>query len=96
MHRRIDLSAGAINGSDRLSVELIEPLDSPPIVAINWPPKPTVCDPRRFPDTAAAIVRMYAEAARTLAGIRATRRPRGLTSHKLRMIVVGIAGWRNS
>ena len=30
-----DLSAGPINWPDRLVVELIEPLDTPPIVAIN-------------------------------------------------------------
>ena len=38
MHERTDLSAGGLNGSDRLTVELIEPPDTPPIVKINWPP----------------------------------------------------------
>jgi len=49
---RTDLAAGGINGSDQLVVELIEADDLPPIIAINWPAKPTVCNPDRFPDTA--------------------------------------------
>ena len=40
MHKRTDLSAGALNGSDHLKVELIEPTGKTPIVAITWPPKP--------------------------------------------------------
>ena len=36
MHKRTDLAAGPINGSDRLTVELIQPADTPGFVAINW------------------------------------------------------------
>jgi hypothetical protein len=74
MHQRTDLAAGAINGSDRIIVELIQPPDTLAIVAINWPAKPTAVDPRRFPDTEATIVRLFAEASTTLASIRARRR----------------------
>jgi len=59
---RTDLAAGAINGSDRLAVELIEADDMPLIVAINWPARPTICNPDRFPDTAAAVARLMARA----------------------------------
>ena len=33
-----------------------------------------MCDPRRIPDTAAVIARLFAEAATTLAAIKGTRR----------------------
>jgi hypothetical protein len=34
---RIELPPGALNGADRLTIELVEPPDLPPMVAINWP-----------------------------------------------------------
>jgi hypothetical protein len=45
MPKRTDLSVGNLHGSDRLTVELVEPTGKPPIIAITWPPKPTVCTP---------------------------------------------------
>jgi hypothetical protein len=42
MHKRTDLSAGNLNGSDRLTVELVEPTGKPPILAINWPTAATI------------------------------------------------------
>ena len=47
---------------------------SPAVVRIVWPPTPTVVDPRRFPDVAATIARLFAEAATTLAAIKAMKR----------------------
>ena len=70
MHKRTDLAASTINGSDRLVVELIEADDLPPIVSINWPAKATVCNPDTFPDTAAAVARLMARASTELARIR--------------------------
>ena len=67
---RTDLAAGGINGSDQLVVELIEADDLPPIIAINWPAKPTVCNPDRFPDTAATVARLMARASTELARIK--------------------------
>ena len=67
---RTDLAAGGINGSDQLVVELIEAADLPPIVAISWPAKPTVCNPDRFPDTAAAVARLMARASTERARIK--------------------------
>jgi hypothetical protein len=43
---------------DRLTVELIEPDSTPPMVRIVWPAAPTVVDPKRFPDVAAAIAQL--------------------------------------
>ena len=47
---RTELATGTINGSDRLIVELVEADDMPPIVLVEWPPQPTVCNPDRFPE----------------------------------------------
>jgi hypothetical protein len=78
-----DLAGGQINGSgDTITVQLVRPADmsaaerstKPAIVRIVWPLQPTLVDPRRFPDTAAVIVRLFAEAATTLASIKASRR----------------------
>ena len=54
-------------------VELIQPDDLPPIVRIGWPLQPTVIDPERFRDVAAALVKLFSEAHLTLTHIRARR-----------------------
>jgi hypothetical protein len=74
MHQRTDLSVGNINDTDRLIIELIEPLDAPPIVAINWPSKPTVCTPGDYDQTAATAMRVLANATVRLAQIRRGRK----------------------
>ena len=67
MHQRTDLAAGPINNSDRLTVELIRPVDAPPIVAINWPTAATIATPANYPAVAEAITRIVAESAGALA-----------------------------
>jgi hypothetical protein len=74
MHHRTDLSAGNLNGSDRLTVELIQPPDAPPIVAINWPPKATVCTPAQLDAVVATAMRLLANAVVELAAIRRRRK----------------------
>jgi hypothetical protein len=64
---RTELSAGALNGSDRLLVELIEPTGKPPVVAITWPSAATVATTASYPVVAAAITRIIAESATALA-----------------------------
>ena len=59
---------------DQLDVVLVEPNGLPPKVKIVWPAAPTIVDPKRFPDTAAMLARMFAEAATTLAQIKAGKR----------------------
>jgi len=44
----------------------------PAIVRIVWPPAPTVVSPRQFPEVAAMLTRLFAEAAVTLASIKAS------------------------
>jgi hypothetical protein len=67
MHQRTDLAAGTINGHDRLTVELIQPADTPSFVAINWPAAATIATPANYPAVAATIVRIIAESATSLA-----------------------------
>jgi hypothetical protein len=61
---------------DELTIVLVEtePTDMPNSVVIHWPNKATVSDPQRFPEVAAAIVRLFSEAATKLASIKARRR----------------------
>jgi hypothetical protein len=66
------LASSQIN-HDHLKVELVEPDTMPAMVRIVWPNAPTVVDPRRFGDTAAALVKMFSEAHVALAAIRARR-----------------------
>lgn len=72
-HPITPLASSQIN-HDHLKVELIEPDSMPAMVRIVWPPQPTVVDPKRFPDVAAAVAQLFARAHIVLAAIRAERR----------------------
>ena len=60
-----------------LTIELLEADDMPAVVIVTWPLKPTVLHPRRFPDAAATAVKLFAEAATTLAGKATSTTPEG-------------------
>ncbi len=75
MSEATELARGQINGHDHLVIQLIKPADMPAIVRIAWPAQATVASPSQFPDTAAAMVaRLFAEAATTLAAVKARRK----------------------
>jgi hypothetical protein len=74
MPKRTDLSAGNLNGSDRLTVELVEPTGKPPIIAITWPPKPTVCTPAQFDQVVATAMRLLSAAVVELAALKRCRK----------------------
>jgi hypothetical protein len=74
MHKRTDLSAGNLNGSDHLKVELIEPTGKPPFIAINWPTAATITTPAAFDQVAATAMRLLAAASVQLAALRVHRR----------------------
>jgi hypothetical protein len=57
-----------------ITIELVEADETPVVVIVRWPEKPCVLHPRRFPDTAAMVARLFAEAATRLAQIK-SRRP---------------------
>ena len=72
---RTPLAGGTINGNTPLRVELIEPNRSkPPVIAINWPPTPTVREPAQLDAIVAAAMRILANSVVTLAGIRVQRK----------------------
>ena len=70
MHKRTDLSTGALNGCDHLKVELIEPTGKPPFVAINWPTAATITTQAAFDQVAANAMRLLSAAVVELAAIR--------------------------
>jgi hypothetical protein len=71
MSQITQLASGAITAADTITVELIEADETPAVVIVRWPVKPTVLHPRRFPDTAAMVARLFAEAPTALAAIKA-------------------------
>ena len=72
---RTPLAGGTINGNTALRVELIEPnRGKPPVIAIDWPPTPTVCEPAQLDAVVAAAMRILANSVVTLASIRVQRK----------------------
>jgi hypothetical protein len=64
------LASAQVN-HDQLKVELIEPLESPALIRITWPEKPTIIKAERFPDVAAAVAQLFARAHIVLASLKA-------------------------
>jgi hypothetical protein len=84
LSQRTDLARGTINASgEAITIQLIRPEDipaadrtrKPAVVRIQWPPAPTVVSPANFPEVAAMLTRLFAEAATRLAGIKAGGQP---------------------
>ena len=73
MSKITELASSTINGTDTITIELVEADETPAAVLLKWPAKPTVCHPRRFPDTAAVVVRLFSEAHIALAAIKSRR-----------------------
>jgi hypothetical protein len=74
MSKVTELASSQITAVDAITIELIEADETPAVVIIRWPAKPTVLHPKRFPDVAAAIAQLFARAHIVLAAIRAERR----------------------
>jgi hypothetical protein len=73
--KRTDLASAVIHREQRLVVELIEPNRSkPPLIAIDWPPVPTVCTPAQFDAVVAAAMRVLSNAVVELAALKANKR----------------------
>jgi hypothetical protein len=69
------LASGTINASgDTIEVVLVQPADVPAVIRIIWPLWPTVADPRRYAEVAAAAMRLLANASTELARRKAARR----------------------
>ena len=74
MSKVTELATGQLNGHDTVTVELVQADETPAVVIIRRPNKPTVLHPQRFPDTAAVVTRLFAEAATRLAAITKDRK----------------------
>ena len=73
MSKITELASSQITAGDSITIELVEADETPTVVIVRWPGKPTVCHPRRFPDTAAALARLFSTAHVELARIKARR-----------------------
>jgi hypothetical protein len=72
--QRTELATGQITSTETIIAELIEADEAPAVVIVRWPAKPAVFHPRRFPDVAAMVARLFAEAATRFAAIKRERR----------------------
>jgi hypothetical protein len=74
MNQTTQLASGLINGHDRLTVELVEPVDLPAVVLLRWPQKPSACTPDAYANVAAAAMQVLAAAVTELAALKTWRR----------------------
>ena len=68
-HPTAPLASGPVN-HDQITVELVEPPDTPAIVAIKWPTKPSITTPDAYSNVAAACMQILSAAVIELAAIR--------------------------
>jgi hypothetical protein len=59
--------------NDTVLIEFVEPDDMPAVVRITWPESPSIVDPLRFRDLAAAMVKLFSDSHVALARIKARR-----------------------
>jgi hypothetical protein len=69
-----ELASGAITAVHHITIELVESDETPPVIIIRWPSKPSVLHPRRFPSAANITVALFAGAVVRLAHIRRDHR----------------------
>jgi hypothetical protein len=74
MSKVTELASGQINAADVLTIELIEANETPAVIIVRWPPRPSVLHPRLFPVAADAAARTFAAAVVKLAQIRRDRK----------------------
>jgi hypothetical protein len=73
MSQITQLASGAITATDIITIELVEADETPAVVIVRWPVKPTILHPRRFPSGAETVARIFA-AVVALAQVRRDRR----------------------
>jgi hypothetical protein len=74
MSKSTILAECTINAFSTIIVELVEANETPAVIIVRWPSKPSVIHPRRFPDVASIIARVFAAAATQLASIKRDRK----------------------
>jgi len=68
------LATARLSATDTLVIELVEANERPAVVIVRWPAKASILHPRRFPDAAAVVARMFAVASTELAAIKSRRK----------------------
>jgi hypothetical protein len=66
---KILLAESRITPSDRLVIELVEALETPPAILLHWPAAPSIADPPEVPAVANAIMIILAGAVARLSQI---------------------------
>jgi hypothetical protein len=74
MSQITELASGQLTSTETITVELIEADETPAVVIVRWPLKPTVIHPYRFGSVADLAARTFAAATVRLASIKRTRR----------------------
>jgi hypothetical protein len=74
MSQVTELASGAITATDTITIELVEADETPTVVIVRWPAKPTVFHPRRFPSGANTAAGVFAAAVVRLAAVLRHRR----------------------
>jgi hypothetical protein len=69
-----ELGTAQITAVDAVIIELVEADETPPVIIIRWPSKPSVLHPRRFPSAANTAAALFAGAVVRLAHIRRDHR----------------------
>jgi hypothetical protein len=67
------LATAQLTATDAIAIELIEADETPAVVIVGWPAKPTHEPSQTVPDTAAVAARVFGEAATGLAQLRCER-----------------------
>jgi hypothetical protein len=67
------LASNQITATDTITVELIEADETPAVVIVRWPSKPSVLHPHRFGTAADVAARTFAAAVVQLARLRRER-----------------------
>jgi hypothetical protein len=67
------LAEGQLTAAGTITIELVEADETPAVVIVRWPAKPSVLHPRRFPGAAEIAARTFAAAAVRLAQLKRER-----------------------
>jgi hypothetical protein len=73
MSKVTELASSQITAIDTLTIELVQADETPAVVIVRWPAKPSVLHPHRFPSVADVAARTFAAAVVRLAQIRRHR-----------------------
>jgi hypothetical protein len=65
-----ELATAWLTATDQITIELVQTDETPAVVIITWPGKPSVIHPRRFGSAADLAARVFAAAIVRLAQLR--------------------------